>query len=255
MVKSNVKNKKNENIVRKKGHRGAIIGIAILLIILAFVAYVVLTFGSLPLAIISSGQLNSQGIMQTTLQKINSTSSFNLTYNGSIIVNNTDPKIYLQIIKINGQNMDNLIITNFPALGTIQANFVQKGNQINWCESDNYSNKCGNTTINKNSYYFLPAIEYLANSIENSSTLSDLNISNYGLRLYHSQPCFDFSGTGAVDVNGAFFNQSGYIPSRFKFNVCVSAEQNVPLFINVTDTVVGTNKYMHINLITSGMKQ
>ena len=156
-------------------------------------------------------------------------------------------------MKINGQNSDNLTITNFPTLGTVRANFIQDGNQINWCESDNYVNKCGNTTITNNSYYFLPAVEYFANSIANFSTMSGLNITNYGLRLYKSQPCYDFSGTGAVEVNGMFFNQSGYIPSTFKFNACVSATQDVPLLINVTDSAAGTGEYMHINIQTSGM--
>ena len=71
---------------KEKRHGKGMIALVAILVIVLVVAYLFVTYGSLPVAVLTAKQLNSSTMVSIMTQKINSASNVNLSYTGSIII-------------------------------------------------------------------------------------------------------------------------------------------------------------------------
>ena len=88
------------------------------------------------------------------------------------------------------------------------------------------------------------------NKVVDTSSLRNLNISSYSLSSWNGQPCYFVSGSGSADINGALVNQTGFVPSNFTFDTCVSAQYDVPLEFNAVANLTPLLIFFQHALIT-----
>ena len=227
--------KTNANVQKKgKGSHTRIILALFALIIIAG-AYLFFTYGSLPYAVITAKNLNSSTLIQIMAQKINSTAIVNLSYSGSIMINNTDPQLSFFYNKNGSQSWSSLELTGIPNVGDIQAKTHLNQTYgsgygcviYNFTSQNSIATPCGNMAYPYSIYTNVLGYLFNLTSIGNVSTES------YGLAAVGGQPCYSVSGSGTVMVNEDLFNKTGYAPAKFTFDTCLSAKYNVPLNVEV----------------------
>ncbi len=240
----------------------------ILLVVIAVVlvggAYVVLTYGSLPLALISAHSLNQSTLASAMLHKVSTMPKLNMSYSGDIIVNNTDPGVVLTILKYYNYSKSVITFTDLPSLGNVTTIVMHSGNGTiyscirAWQNITQYSDPnnryiCSNMGRNMSNISGLFALVTLTavNKVVDTSSLRNLNISSYSLSSWNGQPCYFVSGSGSADINGALVNQTGFVPSNFTFDTCVSAQYDVPLEFNAVASAAG--KFVHIDIVSTGI--
>lgn len=228
--------KVNANAQVKKGGgfgKGKAIGL-FLLIIAVVGAYLFYTYGSLPSAIVGAKQLNSSTLVSIMAMKINSSAIVNLSYSGSVVINNTDPLLSFFYIKNGTQTWSELAVREMPSVGDVEAKVYMNqssGNGIGCIiynfTAPNSTQQCTNSAYPYSVYTKVAGYLFDVNSISNVRTVS------YGLQSIGGQPCYSVSGSGSVMINQRLFNKTGYAPANFTFNACLSAKYNVPLNVEV----------------------
>ena len=218
----------------KRRGKGRVALIVVLIVVLVG-AYLFLTYGSLPEAVLTAKQLNSSTMISIMTQKINSASDVNLSYTGSIIVNGSDPELTFYYYKYDGHINSHLEIQHLSAVGNVSASVVWNNysrSEVS-CVIYNYTNP-NSTQVCKNSDYPYSVYSQILGTLFNVSSVSNVHTTSYGLQSVSGQPCYDVKGSGSVDVNGTIVNRPGNIPSTFNFNTCLSAQYDVPLSVNVS---------------------
>ena len=206
----------------------------LLVLVVAVVAYLFFTYGSLPSAVIAARQLNSSALVSIMAQKVNSTAVVNLSYSGSIVINNTDPLLSFFYSKNGSQSWSSVALREMPNVGNIEASAYlnQSSGKGIGCVVYNFTGRNNNSKCENSAYpysVYTTVLGYLfdLNSVGNVSTTS------YGLTVVSGQPCYSVSGSGTVMVNEGLFNKTGFAPAGFTFNTCLSAKYNVPLSVEV----------------------
>ena len=217
---------------RKSRHIGLIISV----VIIAVLAYLVLVYGSLPYSLLTAKQLNASTLQSIMFSRINSAKTLNLSYNGSIAVNGSDPTIQflynknsnrtrLELDIIHGDGGYNEVtarLTNISASGRICTTYYKPSQPY-----------LGPICVYQKPY--IPMLR-LADKIANLSTIGNVSTSSYGLQMYQGQPCYSMNGTATIMVNGTIISSSGFIPAKLYFDACLSAQYNLPL------TLIGAAK-------------
>ncbi len=220
---------------------GKVVGILVIVAVIAVLYYAYVTYGSLPVAVLTAKQLNSSTLASIMLAKINSQPQVNVTYNGSIIVNNMDPNFYLLYAKDGSYRMIRLDVGRISGIGSDYAivYMYNTTGPYSTCTSFyNAANSNSTSALNcTNTYYPYAALTKVADSVINVSTLSNVHTTSYGLSSYRGQPCYNINGTGTAEVNGTLFNDAGYLPSNLTFFACLSAQYNIPLTATATATL------------------
>lgn len=215
---------------RKSRHIGLIISV----VIIAVLAYLVLVYGSLPYSLLTAKQLNASTLQSIMLSRINSAKTLNLSYNGSIAINGSDPYVQfsynknssstylaLYILYSNGYNEVTARLANISAPGLVCTTYHEP--------------------VYNGQPYALPSCVYrkpyvpmleLADEIANFSTIGNVSTNSYGLQIYKGQLCYSMNGTATVMVNGSIADSLGFIPATVYFNTCISAQYNLPLNLN-----------------------
>ncbi|VVB76859.1 Uncharacterised protein [uncultured archaeon] len=240
----------------KKHGNGLKIVAGVLLVVVLAGAYLYYTYGSLPSAVLSSKQVNESTLRSALLQKISSTPQLSFAYLGSIVINNTDPYIAINFSKYYNDSRATFSFTQFPVLGNVSVIIISLNNGT----SGYGCLKAWNSTLGEAKGYVCTTATGLAtsgimdtlNRIVNTSSISNLQISSYGISLWNGQPCYSVSGSGAMKVNGALVNQAGFIPSTFDFDSCFSAQYNIPLTLNGTFDL-GNGRFAHVRIRQTGM--
>jgi hypothetical protein len=237
---ANKDKRSNTNPAKRKSRH---IGLIISVVIIAVLAYLVFVYGSLPYMLLTAKQLNASTLQSIMLSKISSAKTFNLSYNGSVVLNGSDPFInffYNKSFYYN--NNTNKISTNtYLSLsithtngnyGKITAQLVNLSSSGIVCTT--YYNKIYQTSPSPTCVYekpYAPIIGF-ADEIANLSTLGNVSTNSYGLQMYLSQPCYSMDGTATIMFNGTVVGSSGFIPATLYFNTCISAQYNIPLKLN-----------------------
>jgi flagellar basal body-associated protein FliL len=234
------KNSKDEEGGVKVKKKSKHIGLIAFLVIILVLGYIAFTYGSLPYAFLTAKNHSFGALTSIMLAKLNSAKAVNVSYNGSVTVNKSDPEvlfnyykngnttfIYLEISHRNG-NADEVSanLTNLTQPGMVCRTYYR-----------------GNSSIGPFCTRERPYLQFLnlTDEIVNLQTLNNVSIKNLGLQLYHGQPCYSINGTANVMINGTLFGASGYVPSSVNFHGCVSAQYNVPLyFAGSANTTNGT---------------
>ncbi len=239
---------------RGKSHKKLIVGLIIVIIVIGALYYLYETYGSLPASAISmmaSGHaLNATSLQALMLQKIVSTPNFRANYSGS-----------MQVTIVNmGNGADSgklyyiLQVSKLQQLGNLTLQYSQ-----NYVGLKNYSNpnlcvltdnlqiiqKVGaaeqNIMICKNPQEHPRFSGTVVNLLVNISSLDNININSYGISSYNGEPCYSVSGNGTIDVNSTIVgaNSGPDIPAKMNFSTCLSAQYNLPFYLNAQ--IVPTN--------------
>ena len=213
-----------------KGKIAAVVLVAVVLI----AAYLFLTYGSLPAAVLSAKQLNSSTLVNIMSQKINSTSEVNLSYSGSIVINKVDPEFSFFYYKYGGSANSEIRVEGLPNVGSIEASVLTYNNSGSGRRCITYNFTSPNSTAScETSQYPYAVYALVLGYFVNVSSVGNVRTISYGLQSFNGQPCYVVKGSGSVEVNGALFNKTGFIPSDFSFDTCLSAKYNVPLYVLV----------------------
>ena len=243
------------NVQKKgKGSRRRIILALLALVIIAGV-YLFFTYGSLPYAVITAKNLNSSTLVSIMTQKVNSAAIVNLSYSGSIMINNTDPKFNFSYIKNGSQSWSDFKLRGVPNLVDIEATTYlnQTSGNGKGCVIYNFdSYNSTPTPICKDSAYPYSAYTTVLGYLFNLTSVGNLSIGNYGLGYSGGQPCYWISGSGTVMVNENPFNQTGYAPAQFILDACLSPQYNVPLYVYV-DILLRNRESIKFDMVNSAL--
>ncbi|MDE1870834.1 MAG: hypothetical protein KGI06_01175 [Candidatus Micrarchaeota archaeon] len=244
---------------KQNTHTALKVFLAILAILALAVVYIVYTYASLPIALLSAGQLNQGAIEQIIMQKVNSTPELNLTYQGSVVVNNTDPGILVKMLKYHNYSRYTVTFTDFPDIGNVSTIIIPSSNGTYSCVKEweslsqladpRHPYVCTSVNAPSGLFDFLSLV--LLSKVADISTLNNFQVTSYGISSWGGQPCYSVSGTGSIDINGALVNQTGFVPSNFSFTGCLSGQYDVPLTLNVVANAGG--KFVHIDVISTGI--
>ncbi|MHB1830584.1 MAG: hypothetical protein ACYCO0_04280 [Candidatus Micrarchaeaceae archaeon] len=253
---------KPEAAKAKKHGKGLKIAAAVLLILILGGAYIYLTYGSLPSAILSAKQLNYSTIRSIALQKEASTLMMSVSYIGSIEVNNTDPYVQVAFSKYHNDSRTTFNLTSLPVVGSVNeiGNMSAVIISLNNGTSGYSCVKVWNSAATAGGRYSCSSLSNVSGNFEsligdlvNISSLKNLHMDSYGLSFYEGQqPCYSVSGTGSIMVNGALVGMAGYVPSNFSFSACVSAQYDIPLMLIGTMSTRG-GKFVHVDMLQSGI--
>ena len=218
---------------KKKGFGWWKVLLPLALIIIA-VAYLFFVYGSLPAAVITAKNLNSSTLVSIMAQKVNSTALVNLSYSGTIMINNTDPLLSFFYNKNGSLSWSELRLTQMPNVGNIEAHTYlnQTSGKGIGCVVYNFTSQNSTQNCNDSAYPYSVYTTVLGYLFDLPS-VGNLSTTSYGLKVVGGQPCYSVSGSGTVMVNKGLFNKTGYAPARFTFNTCLSAQYNVPLDVEV----------------------
>lgn len=228
---------------KPRGHAGRKIAAVIVLAIILGMAYLYVTYGSLPAAVLSGKQLTASGIESVMFKKLNSTGMFNLTYAGSVAINGTDPGVWISYVKYYNNTRATFSFTGMPSVGNVTVVAISLDNG-----TSGYSciKQWNSSASSQNPYLCSPAngvtnsrLAAALDRLVNASSLSNVQVKSYGLSSWDLQPCYSMSGTGSIMVNGALVRAQGYLPSNFSFTACVSAQYDVPLTLQGTMHISG----------------
>lgn len=249
-----------------KGRKKIVILVAAI-IILGIIAVLYEMYGSLPTSLLSamnSGKpLNSTVISSIMFQKVASMPSFQANYTGNITIN-SDPLIIVGFQSYGGMLLAGITTSSsapasFPLGnfdlhydGKIQSNqsnpisvnqscfFTDNptlANQIKLqpAASSVYNNLAGRSYGGCQPWSNQSFADKIGNLILNISSISNVNITSYGVSSYAGIPCYDARGSGNLDVNSTLFAYSGarYEPAKMEFNACLSAQYNMPVYLGI----------------------
>ena len=226
--------KADTNVQAKKKGLGKGKALLLLALIVVVGAYLFFVYGSLPSAVITAKALNSSTLVSIMAQKVNSTAVVNLSYSGSIVINNTDPLISFYYNKNGSQSWSELALREMPNVGDIEAKAYlnQSSGEGIGCVVYNFTGQNG-TQKCENSAYPYSVYTTVLGYLFDLGSVGNLSMTSYGLKVIGGQPCYSVSGSGTVMVNEELFNRTGYAPASFTFNTCLSAKYNVPLDVEV----------------------
>ena len=257
----------------KKGgsHTKLLLSLAAVVIVLGILVYLYETYSGLPSALastLSSGkQLNSTVLTGVILQKVNTANTFAVNYTGQIIIKR-DPPISFSFAKYYNDTKVALSIENVPPFGNLSVVLLSKNastqgtlcikadpnSVFNQIRSGNVTNgyRCIQTYNGSAQVQFLN----IANTFVNVSSLSGITTTKYGVKLYNGQPCYAVSGTGMISVNSTLIgsNSSAQTPANVNFNICLSAQYNIPLYVSANLTTANGGS-MQISLNASSISQ
>jgi hypothetical protein len=232
------------------------VALAIVFLVIIAGFYLYETYGSLPGSIImlklAGKQLNATSIKAIILQKVNSSPMFNVGYTGQVIINGNDPGITLGFLKYHNDTRTSIDMSDIPVFGnaTITMISIDHGNPNYLCiQADNTSalravipsngtapgsTRCINASSNGGD-----ALLSVENRLINISSANNINVSSYSVSSYDGEPCYRVSGSGTIYMNSSLTGSgasSSQVPSTFTFDMCLSAQYNIPLTINATFT-------------------
>ncbi len=215
---------------RKSRHIGLIISV----VIIAVLAYLFLVYGSLPYSLLTAKQLNASTLQSIMLSRINSAKTLNLSYNGSIAVNGSDPYVQFSYNKNSSGTYLALYILHSNSYDEVNAKLANISASGLVCTTYHEPVYNGQPYPFPSCVYGKPYIHMLrlADEIANFSTIGNVSTSSYGLRMYQGQPCYSMNGTATIMVNGSIVNSLGFVPATVYFNTCISAQYNLPLNLN-----------------------
>lgn len=234
------------------GHKKLIVGLVMIIIVIGVLYYLYETYGSLPVGVISmmaSGHaLNATSLKTLILQKIISTPNFRANYSGNITINK-DPTMIVNIANINYGTGNNGAL--YYKLGVFE---LQNLGDLTLSYSTDYNYSNPNLCVLTDNQQIIQEIGaagpniakcenpqnhprfsgIVANLLVNVSSFDNLNISSYGVSSYDGKPCYSASGSGIIDVNSIIVgaNSGPYIPAKLNFSTCLSAQYNLPLYLN-----------------------
>ena len=251
--------RKDANVRKKR--RGSVKWVALTLFALIIIAgaYLFFMYGSLPYAVITAKNLNSSTLISIMAQKVNSAAVANISYSGSIVINNTDPQFSFLYSKNGSQSWSDLKLMDVPNIEALEATTYLNKTSGNGrgCVIYNFDNQNGtSTSICKNSSYPYSAYTTVLGYLFNLTSIGDIGTGHYGVSSFDGQPCYLVSGAGTVMVNEVLFNQTGYAPGLFFFNTCLSARYDVPLYATISvlmDNEENAGSSIYFNMTNSGM--
>ena len=251
--------RKDANVRKKR--RGSVKWVALTLFALIIIAgtYLFFMYGSLPYAVITAKNLNSSTLISIMAQKVNSAAVANISYSGSIVINNTDPQFSFLYSKNGSQSWSDLKLMDVPNIEALEATTYLNKTSGNGrgCVIYNFDNQNGtSTSICKNSSYPYSAYTTVLGYLVNLTSLGNISTGHYGVSSFDGQPCYLVSGAGTVMVNEVLFNQTGYAPGLFFFNTCLSARYDVPLYATISvlmDNEENAGSSIYFNMTNSGM--
>ena len=226
--------KANSDVAGKGKVSSRRIILALFALIVIAGAYLFFTYGSLPALVITAKNLNSTTLVSIMAQKVNSTALVNLSYSGSIVINNTDPLVSFFYNKNGSKSWSELRLTEMPNVRDIEAKTYlnqTSGNGVG-CVVYNFTDQNA-TQKCENSPYPYAVYTNILGYLFNLSSVGNVSTVSYGLKVVSGEPCYSVSGSGTVMINEGLFNKTGYAPARFTFNTCLSAKYNVPLDVEV----------------------
>ncbi len=271
MVKSDDPEPKHKDEPKpRKGRRGPIIIAIVVIALLALGVYVYFAYAWLPIALLFAKSYSLSSLATILVNRVDSFSMLNINYSGSMTISNgSDPAIGLTFAKYYNSSAASLYINGLPVFGNLSTRF--SGNFTALLEAylpnlitpapgsfnASSSSVCiniYNTTAEANNYSCSRLSELMPNGpvatdlnkLVNASSYSNLKLGSYGLAFQGIQPCYSFSGSGSVMINGALVGQPGYVPSNFNFSACLSAQYGVPYSIDVAIHAGG--KLVQVNL-------
>ena len=222
-----------EKVDNKKGNKkNRRIGLVILLIVVLILGYVAFTYGSLPYAILTAKNRSAGTLASIMLSKLNSAKAASIDYNGSITVNNSDPKVVFSYNKHG--NVTYLLLSilhnyngSFVVINATLTNLTQPGMICTLYYNQNRQFNGPNCVWAKPYKPFLNVTDQIAEL----QTLDNVSIKSFGLNSYNGQPCYNINGTATLMVNGTLVGEPGYVPAFLNFSGCLSAQYNIPLYI------------------------
>ncbi len=261
------KTEKGSKSPAKKSHTARNVGIVILLVIIASLGYLYLQYGTLAnvaLSAVASGKpLNQQAFESAVVQKLSS-ENVGANYTGHITIG-SDPALSLSFVDYFGQIHYLLYMQNVPGFGSPTIYFIPNydGNQgSEFCVSG--SPLLAGTITNgfnlSNGRCYAGAGSNLIQSIDSLNTFvlfpsfSNVTTTSLGLSSYYGTPCYVYSGTGNVWINGTMVGSASgkYIPSTVKFNTCFSSQYLLPLTLTANFTAQN-GATVNVSLNTAGV--
>jgi hypothetical protein len=249
----------------KKGRfgKGKILLGMILVVVLAGV-YLYYTYGSLPSALLGAKQINTTIIISTIADKINSAQNVRLDYGGSVIINNADPIIsfsYNKYDNISSSNFSLFYVSGYPNV-MASAQVYDNNDSGTSCAFYSYELTNLNSTTakilpsgcQKTNYPYAIYLRMLGELVNVSSVRinNNTNATSYSLQLFNGQPYYCVSSSGSVMINEAAMGiMKGYAPANFIFNTCLSAQYDIPLYINA-NVVTSSGSTMDFNITNEG---
>ncbi len=255
--KGRMRQKQNQKAAKAKKHgKGVRIAAVLLIILILAGTYAYLTYGSLPSAILTAKQLNYSAIRAIVLQKEASTPMMSVSYIGSIVVNDTDPYIQVSFLKYYNSSRTTFNFTYLPVVGNVSEVVISLNNGTSgysciksWNSSASANSNYTCTALNSVSY---SDFESALGGLVNVSSIGNISTNSYGINIYNGQPCYSVLGSGSVMVNGAIVGRTGFVPSSFTFNACVSAQYDIPVTLGGTLSV-GNSRFVHVSIFQSGV--
>ncbi len=239
------------------GHKKLKIAGAIIVMLVAASAYLYAMYGSLPTALLTAKQINQSVIEGAILQKINATPMLDLTYSGSVVINNTDPLVSINFVKYHNDSRLTLNYTEFPVLGNLSVVTISLGNGTTmynclkaWNGSGGTGNQYACTRLGAAaSSAYTGALDRLINV----SGISGVDVHSYGISAFDGQPCYSVNATGAVPINNTLFGQPGWGDAQFVVNACISAQYDLPLTASAAFTDAAAHGRVYLNMSETGL--
>lgn len=263
------KAEKETKSTAKKSHTGRNVGIVILLVIIASLAYLYLQYGTIAnvaLTAATSGQpLNAQTFESAVMQKLSS-ENVGANYTGSIVVG-SDPALRLSFLDDYGTFFYGLYFQNLTGFGSPDIQYIG-GGSFNGISGPtmcvNGSPQLANTITNGfyfggnkcfyvNSQNSFEAFDFL-NTFMLFPADSNVSTSAVGLSNYAGTPCYVYSGTANVWINSTIVGSTAgkYIPAALKFNTCFSSQYLLPLTLTANFTAQN-GETVNVALNTTGI--
>lgn len=259
-------NKIKDNNPKKK-HTKLIAGLIIAAVIIILLTYLYETYGSLPsgiaTAVLSGKPLTGSELQNLLLRKVSSYAYFKANYTGNITIN-TDPPITVALFKYGSNYLYDITLSGVPNVGDLEIRYTTPVNGNlqgeNLCVLSNSTsiatklNTYPGVRICKNPSNHTTFSGKVANLLVNASSLENINITNYGLSEYSGQPCYSVSGTGTIDINSSITGSASgpTIPAKMNFSTCLSAQYNLPFYINL-NLIASNGAFLLMHISSTGM--
>ncbi len=227
MAKSNKNNA--ADVKKMKGSKH--IWLVVFLVIMLVLGYFAFTYGSLPYAVLTAKNLNASTLTGIMLARLNSAKTANVSYNGSVTVNSSDPRVLFVYIKNGNRTYMNLqILQNNGGFDNVNATLTNLTKPGIVCTVHSYPNQPYQGPSCVYAKPFRPFLN-VTNQIAELQTLDSVSIKSFGLQSLGGQECYKINGTATIMLNGTLVGTSGYVPASLNFSGCLSAQYNIPLEI------------------------